>query len=64
MLLHPMNATVLRVRAIARTSCVYQLLDGTALHQCIPATRAVARGAAIIPVDFDGGNIDEVDGYC
>jgi hypothetical protein len=26
------------------------------------ATRAVARGAAFISVDFDDGNIDEVDG--
>ncbi len=25
------------------------------------ATRAIARGAAIITVDFDGGNIDEDD---
>ena len=59
-----MNATVLRVRAIARTSCVY-LSSGrcSILHQCIFATRAIARGTAIITVNFDGGGIvDEVDG--
>ena len=32
------------------------------IHQCISATRAIARGAAIITDNLEGGNVDEVDG--
>ena len=36
--------------------------DYTAFYISVFATRAVARGAAIITVDLEGGNGDEVDG--
>ena len=55
----------MRGRATARPSCDY-FGRHRILHQCVlrldRRPQGGGRGAAFITVDFDGGNIDEVDG--
>ncbi len=63
MLLHPIN--IVCIASSSDSEDELRLLTSrrcSIIHQCISATRAVARGAVIISVDFDVGNIDEVDG--